>query len=105
MDHEKLGYQVSLMMCIRLSPGVSRQKIEEELSKLDDMCCLHSVTGDVDISVLARARDQDHSAKIIDSVRSIKGIDRVDSHLVLRSMTMCGTCGCDCGWEPNKEAK
>lgn len=105
MDHEKLGYQVSLMMCIRLSPGVPRQKIEEELSKLEDMCCMHSVTGEMDISVLARAMDQSHSAEIIDQVRSIKGVDRVDSHVVLRSMTMCGSCGCDCGWTPPQEAK
>ena len=103
-DPDLLGYNISMLMCIRVSPGHPWEEVERELEKVKEACCLHAVTGEVDITVLVRTRDQDHATTVIDQIRTLKGVERVDSHMVLKSRTLCGECGCDCGWKPIGEA-
>jgi DNA-binding Lrp family transcriptional regulator len=103
-DPNLLGYNITMLMCIRVSPGYPWEDVEKELNTVKEVCCLHAVTGEIDITVLTRTRDQDHATQVIDQIRTLKGVERVDSHMVLKSMTLCGDCGCDCGWKPIDEA-
>ena len=98
VDPEKLGYRVTMMLKIRLSSNFPRADAEHHFQHLIGACCLHLVTGDIDMMVLIRAKDQQHAGEILESVRTMEGVDSVDSHVVLSHMTLCGTCGCDCGW-------
>ena len=98
IDPELMGFKVTMLMCLRVAPGHSRESVEAALESVTEACCLHAVTGDVDIVLLVRATVQKHAAHVIDQMRTIEGVERVDSHVVLRSCTVCGECGCDCGW-------
>jgi DNA-binding Lrp family transcriptional regulator len=100
VDPDVLGYRVSMLLCVRMSPSVARVDVEKALEDLDEASCIHYVTGDIDMVVLVRAKDQHHAAQVLDTVRTLEGVDRIDSHVVLNHITMCHKCGCDCGWEP-----
>ena len=98
VDPEKLGYRVTMMLKIRLNSSFPMAEAEHHFKHLAGACCLHMVTGDIDMMVLIRAKDQNHASEILESVRTMDGVDSVDSHVVLSHVTLCGSCGCDCGW-------
>lgn len=98
IDPEQLGYRVTMMLKIRLSSTFPRDEAEHHFSNLAGACCLHLVTGDIDMMVLVRARDQQQASVLLESVRTLEGVESVDSHVVLSHQTLCGNCGCDCGW-------
>lgn len=98
VDPEKLGYRVTMILKIRLSSSFPRAEAEHQFQHLAGACCLHMVTGEIDMMVLIRAKDLDHASGILESVRTMDGVDSVDSHVVLSHVTLCGSCGCDCGW-------
>ncbi len=100
VDPEVLGYKVSMLLCVRMSSDVARTDVERSLENLDEASCIHYVTGDIDMVVLIRAKDQKHAANVLDTVRTMEGVDRIDSHVVLNHISLCHKCGCDCGWEP-----
>jgi DNA-binding Lrp family transcriptional regulator len=97
---EKMGYHISMLLEIRISHDMTLDKLEEEVTKMEEACCIQYVTGDIDMMLLVRCRDQEHATKVLDKVRVIKGVSRVESHMVLKACTLCGRCGCDCAWEP-----
>jgi DNA-binding Lrp family transcriptional regulator len=98
VDPEMLGYRVTMMLKIRLSSSYPREEAEHHFQHLAGACCLHLVTGDIDMMVLIRVKDQQQAAELLESVRTLEGVESVDSHVVLSHMTLCGSCGCDCGW-------
>ena len=98
VDPEKLGFRVTMMLKVRLNSNFPRKKAEEHFSNLGGACCLHTVTGDIDLMLLIRVRDQQAASELLEAVRSFEGVDSVDSHVVLSHQTLCGNCGCDCGW-------
>ena len=100
-----LGYSVTMLLCLRISPSVPREEVEKAVVSLEEASCVHYITGDIDMTVLIRARDQAHAAKVLDTVRLIEGVERVDSHMVLNQLNVCAKCGCDCGWAPNRVKK
>ena len=100
VDPEVLGYKVSMILSIRISPSAARSDIEKTLMNLDEASCIHYVTGAIDMVVLVRAKDQHHAASVLDTVRTIEGIERIDSHVVLNNISLCDKYGCDCGWVP-----
>ena len=48
--------------------------------------------------LLIRVKDQQAASDLLEAVRTYEGVDSVDSHVVLSHQTLCGNCGCDCGW-------
>ncbi len=98
VDPEMLGYRVTMMLKIRLASTFLRSEAEEHFANLSGACCLHLVTGDIDMMLLVRVKDQQSAAQLLESVRTHDGVESVDSHVVLSHQTLCGNCGCDCGW-------
>lgn len=98
VDPEMLGYRMTLMIEIRLGSGYPKEEMIAHFEETEEACCLHDVTGDIDFMVLVRTSDQHHAAKVLESIRTMEGVDSVESHVVLNQKTLCGRCGCDCGW-------
>jgi DNA-binding Lrp family transcriptional regulator len=101
-DPTMLGMNVSMLLCMRISTTTSRDEVVKQLEAFDETSCIHYITGDIDLIVLVRATDQVHAATVLDRVRSIKGVERVDSHVVLSHKNLCSKCGCDCGFTPGR---
>jgi len=101
VDPSKLGLNVPMFLSIRVDPSYSIDETVDEFQALEESCCIHYVTGNLDMIVLVRCTDNDHAATVLDTVRGFKGVDRVESNVVLRAFPQCGKCWCDCGLVPD----
>jgi DNA-binding Lrp family transcriptional regulator len=102
VDASLMGLQVPMFLRVRVDPMVSIDAVVARFEDVEEACCIHYVTGDLDMIVLVRCTDHDHAAQLLDRIRTMKGIERVDSNMVLRAYPQCGRCWCDCG-VPGKE--
>ena len=98
VDPEVLGYRMTMMVEIRLQSGIPKSQLEKCCEDFPEACCIHQVTGDLDFMVLFRTKDQHHAAQVLERIRTMDGVDSIESHVVLSHKTLCGQCGCDCGW-------
>jgi DNA-binding Lrp family transcriptional regulator len=99
VEPSKLGFNVTMLLEIRLHPGEKLDDFETKLTEMEEACCIQYVTGNFDMTLLVRCEDQDHATDVLNSVRGLQGVSNVDSHMVLKSCSLCGRCGCECSWE------
>ena len=97
VDPAKMGLNVPMFLSVRIDPAHTIDDTVDEFKALEESCCIHYVTGNLDMIVLVRCRDNDHAATVLDTVRGLRGVDRVESNVVLRAYPQCGKCWCDCG--------
>jgi len=97
VDPTLMGLQVPMFLSVRVNPMVSVDTVVKRFEDVEEACCIHNVTGDLDMIVLVRCTDHNHAAQVLDRIRTIKGIERVDSNVVLKAYPQCGRCWCDCG--------
>ncbi|MDY6931783.1 MAG: Lrp/AsnC family transcriptional regulator [Halobacteriota archaeon] len=76
----------TLIAMVRMKPDYSITKAGEEISQLQEACCVHNVTGDFDILVSLKCFGYDECIKVIEKLKSVSGIERVDTHIVLKTM-------------------
>ena len=86
-----------MFLLIRVNPVHRIDVVVKDITALPESCCIHHVTGDLDMIVLVRCTDHDHAAKVLENLRGIPGVDRVDSNVVLKAFPQCHRCWCDCG--------
>jgi DNA-binding Lrp family transcriptional regulator len=85
VDPSKLGKQYTMFLMVRLHPHYKPDYVVKKIEKLDESCCIHNITGNYHLHLLIRATDNHAAADLLDRIRAIEGIDRVDSFVVLRS--------------------
>lgn len=92
VDPSKMGLKVPMFLRVRVNPRERIETLVKRFEAVDEACCVHYVTGDVDIIILVRCTDNEHAAKVLDKIRVIKGVERVDSNVVLKAFPQCGRC-------------
>lgn len=97
LDPVKMGLNVPMFLRIRVNPLDGIEALVKQFEEVDEVCCIHYVTGDLDMIVLVRCTDNEHAAKVLGKIRVIRGIERVDSNVVLKAYPQSGRCWCDCG--------
>ena len=97
VDPTLMGLQVPIFLRVRVDPRVSIEAVVERFKAVEETCCIHYVTGDLDMIVLVRCTDHDHASQVLVKIRTMKGVERVDSNVVLKAYPQCGRCWCDCG--------
>lgn len=102
VDPEKLGMRVTMLLAVRTEPSLDREELERRVMSIREAACVHFVTGDVDVILLLRCRDQSDAVEALDRVKKLVGVKNVDSYVILKSLPLCGKCGCDCGFSPDE---
>lgn len=97
VDPSMMGLQVPMFLRLRVDPMVSIENVVKRFEEVEEACCIHYVTGDLDMIILVRCTDHDHAARVLDTIRTMQGVERVDSNIVLKAYPQCGRCWCDCG--------
>ncbi len=97
---EKLGYHVTMLVELNVGREKKMEEFEASIREFTEACCIQYVTGDIDMMVMVRCLNQDHATETLDNIRTMDGVEMVRTHMVLKSCTLCGQCGCDCAWEP-----
>jgi len=85
LDHEKLGYQLTILAEITVSKG-KLLEMEQAIGKLSNTCAVYDVTGSTDAMVLAKFRSREELSKFTKSLLSMPFVDRSNTHVVLTTV-------------------
>ena len=85
LDHEKLGYQLTVLAEITVSKG-KLLEMEQAISKFPNTCAVYDVTGLTDAVVLAKFKTRDELSKFTKSLLSMPFVDRSNTHVVLTTV-------------------
>jgi Lrp/AsnC family leucine-responsive transcriptional regulator len=85
VDPSKMGMNVPMFLRVRVNPRERIETLVKHFEEVEEACCFHYVTGDIDMSILVRCKDNEHAAEVLDKIRVIKGVERVDSNVVLKA--------------------
>ncbi len=85
LDHEKLGYQLTVVAEITVSKG-KLLEMEQAISKLPNTCAVYDVTGLTDALVIAKFRTREELSKFTKNLLSLPFVDRTNTHVVLTTV-------------------
>jgi DNA-binding Lrp family transcriptional regulator len=85
VDPSKLGLDLSAVIGLRVAGG-HLVEVEQEISKLKEVCCVYDVTGDYDAVIIARFRSRSDLNKFIKNVLSNPYVERSVTHVVLNTV-------------------
>lgn len=80
-----LGKKCTVLVMIRSRPGAKLDDIIKRIEALDESCCIHSITGDFNLHVMLRLKDQGAAADFLEELRNLDGVAFLNSYVVLRS--------------------
>ena len=85
LNPEMLGKPLTMLVMLRCRPGVQLERIVGDIERLDESCCIHTITGDFHLQVIVRIADNHTAAEFLERLRNLPGIDFITSYVVLKS--------------------
>jgi DNA-binding Lrp family transcriptional regulator len=85
LDHEKLGYQLTVLAEITVLKG-KLLEMEQAIGRLPNTCAVYDVTGSTDAVVLAKFRSREELSKFTKGLLSMPFVDRTNTHVVLTTV-------------------
>ena len=85
LDHEKLGYQLTVVAEITVLKG-KLLEMEEAIGKLPNTCAVYDVTGLTDAIVIAKFHTREELSKFTKNLLSMPFVDRTNTHVVLTTV-------------------
>jgi len=85
LNHEKLGYELTAIIDVRISQGKLRE-IENLLSKIPNVCAVYDVTGEYDAIIIAKFKNRQELSDFIKNLLSIQYVERTNTHVVLTTV-------------------
>jgi DNA-binding Lrp family transcriptional regulator len=85
LDHEKLGYELTVISEITVSKG-RLLEVENEIARLPNVCCVYDVTGLIDAIIVAKFKNREELGKFTKRLLAIPFVERTNTHVVLTSI-------------------
>lgn len=85
LDHEKLGYQLTVITEITVSKG-RLLEMENEIAKIPNVCGVYDVTGSTDAMIIAKFKSREDLGQFTKRLLSMPHIERTNTHVVLTSV-------------------
>lgn len=85
LDHEKLGYELTVVSEITVSKG-RLLEVENEIARLPNVCCVYDVTGLVDALIVAKFKNREELGKFTKRLLSLPYVERTNTHVVLTTV-------------------
>ncbi|MEM3565587.1 MAG: Lrp/AsnC family transcriptional regulator [Candidatus Bathyarchaeia archaeon] len=85
LDHEKLGYALTVVVEITVSKG-RLLEVESEIAKLPNVCCVYDVTGLIDAIVIAKFKNREELSKFAKRLLAMPYVERTNTHVVLTTI-------------------
>lgn len=85
LDHEKLGYELTVVTEITVSKG-KLLDMEKEVAKFPNICAVYDVTGLTDAIVIAKFRNREELSKFTKTILAMPFIERTNTHIVLTTV-------------------
>jgi DNA-binding Lrp family transcriptional regulator len=84
-DHEKLGYELTVVTEITVSKG-RLLEMENEIARLPNVCSVYDVTGLTDAFVIAKFKNREELSKFTKRLLSLPYVERANTHVVLTTI-------------------
>ena len=85
LDHEKLGYQLTVVTEITVSKG-RLVETENEIAKIPNVCGVYDVTGLTDAIIIAKFKSREDLGAFTKKLLALPYIERTNTHVVLTSV-------------------
>ena len=85
MDHEKLGFELTVVMEITVSKG-RLVEMENEIAKISNVCSVYDVTGLTDAFIIAKFKSREELGKFTKRLLALPYIERTNTHVVLTTV-------------------
>ena len=85
VDHEKLGYELTVVIEITVSKG-RLFEMAKEIAKVPKVCCVYNVTGLADAMVIAKFKNREDLSNFTKYLLSLPYIERTNTHVVLTTL-------------------
>jgi len=85
LDHEKLGYELTVVSEITVSKG-RLLEVENEIARLPNVCCVYDVTGLIDAIIVAKFKNREELGKFTKRLLAIPFVERTNTHVVLTTI-------------------
>ncbi len=85
MNHEKLGYELTVVMEVTVSKG-RLIEMENEIAKIPNVCSVYDVTGLTDAFIIAKFKTREELGKFTKRLLALPYIERTNTHVVLTTV-------------------
>lgn len=85
LDHESLGYALTVVSEITVSKG-RLLEVENEIARLPNVCGVYDVTGLIDAIIIAKFKNRDELGKFTKHLLSLPYVERTNTHVVLTTV-------------------
>ncbi len=85
LDHEKLGYELTVVTEITVSKG-RLVEMEKEIAKLAGVCGVYDVTGLTDAVIIGKFKSREDLGKFTKQLLALPYIERTNTHVVLATV-------------------
>jgi len=85
LDHEKLGYQLTVVTEITVAKG-KLVETEQEIAKIPNVCGVYDVTGLTDAIIIAKFKSREDLVSFTTKLLALPYIERTNTHVVLTSV-------------------
>jgi DNA-binding Lrp family transcriptional regulator len=85
LDHEKLGYELTVVTEITVSKG-RLVEMENEIAKNPNVCGVYDVTGLTDAVIIAKFKSREDLGKFTKNLLALPYIERTNTHVVLTTV-------------------
>lgn len=85
LDHEKLGYQLTVVTEITVSKG-RLVETEQEIAKIPNVCAVYDVTGLTDAIIIAKFHNREDLGGFTKKLLALPYIERTNTHVALTSV-------------------
>jgi DNA-binding Lrp family transcriptional regulator len=85
LDHEKLGYELTVATEITVSKG-RLTEMENEIAKIPNVCGVYDVTGLTDAVIIAKFRNREDLGRFTKQLLSLPYIERTNTHVALTTV-------------------
>ena len=85
IDAEKIGYDLTILINIQIDVKFL-DEVNTHLSQIPELIAIYNVTGDYDITAIARVKSRSHLDQVIHRILETDHIQRTSSNVVLRTL-------------------
>jgi DNA-binding Lrp family transcriptional regulator len=85
LDHEKLGYELTVVSEITVSKG-RLLEMENEIARLPNVCCVYDLTGMIDAILIAKFKNREELSKFTKRLLTLPYVERTNTHVVLTTI-------------------
>ncbi len=85
LDHERLGYELTVVTEIIVSKG-KLLETDEEIAKIPHVCAVYDITGETDALVVAKFKSRSDLSEFTKKLLSMPYVERTNTHVVLTTV-------------------